>query len=205
MVIFLRKRRKNSDKKATIIRAYNSTSHFYDQRYLTIQFDKYRFLLKNFKFNNKIILDAGCGTGLLYEYIMNSMNQELVDNMIYIAIDISQNMLKAFKLKMNLSKQNKKHNINLILADLENMPIRSDIFHGIFSLTSLQNLPNLKDGIVELYRASKNNAELRISILKKELKFEELSTFLKSMIKDLNIIDRESIEDMIFQGSTFKK
>lgn len=34
---------------------------------------------------------------------------------------------------------------------------------------------------------------------------DELSTFLKSMIKDLNVINNESIEDVIIQGLAFKK
>lgn len=167
MVIILNKRKNRPDKKERIIRAYNSTSHIYDQRYSTIQFDKYGYILKNCLLNSKILLDAGCGTGLFYEYIVNSMNQDLINNLTYVGIDISRNMLKAFESKIILEKKYIKRNINLILADLENLPVRGAIFHMIFSLTSLQNLSNLKNGIVELYRVSKNNAELRISILKK--------------------------------------
>ena len=97
MVIILKKRKNKLDKKERIIRAYNSTSPIYDQRYSTIQFDKYGYILRNCLLNGKILLDAGCGTGLLYEFIVNSMNQGLINNLTYVGIDISRNMLKDFE------------------------------------------------------------------------------------------------------------
>ena len=62
-----------SDKKKIIIEKYNSTSSFYDDRYRKIQNEKFELHFKNTNFNCKTLLDAGCGTGLLFEYI-SSMN-----------------------------------------------------------------------------------------------------------------------------------
>ncbi|MFX1590929.1 MAG: hypothetical protein ACFFC1_22570, partial [Promethearchaeota archaeon] len=61
----------NYDKKKEIISKYNSTATFYDKRYRKIQEEKYRIILSDFLLEkNKIVLDAGCGSGLLFEFIV---------------------------------------------------------------------------------------------------------------------------------------
>ena len=164
MVIFLKKKRENQNKKKEIIIKYNSTSDYYERRYKEIQYNKYKFVLNSYTVGGKIILDAGCGTGLLYDFIINSLEQIKTAFYSYIAIDISINMLKIFKSK-NFNKDKKIGNkINLILSDLENLPIRSNIFNSVFSLTSLQNLPHIIDGVKEMLRVVKEDADIALEI-----------------------------------------
>ncbi|MFX0019632.1 MAG: class I SAM-dependent methyltransferase [Candidatus Hermodarchaeota archaeon] len=192
----------NYNKKKEIIRKYNSTANFYDKRYRKIQEEKYRIILSNFLLEkNKIILDAGCGSGLLLEFIVkNKINKIKFFN--YIGIEISLNMLKRFadkcrNLSINL-------NINLILSDIEHLPFRENRIDSIFSITSLQNLPNISKGIIEILRVGKHMANLEISILKKNLDLDLLISLLNSKLIDIKIKNIQSIEDVIIQGKLIK-
>ncbi|MFX1571162.1 MAG: class I SAM-dependent methyltransferase [Promethearchaeota archaeon] len=188
---------KDINKKKRIIRKYNSTAYFYDKRYATIQEMKYEIAIKEFKLNRKRILDMGCGTGLLYEYLVNSTKNYEVSKYIYIGIDISWNMLLTFKSKMS---QMGHLNPILILCDIENLPIRNKTLDSVFSLTSFQNLPYIEKGIEEMLRVSKKDAELKLSVLKKICDLVKLQTLFKSVIKNSKIINIESLEDYIILG-----
>lgn len=195
---------KNHNKKKKIIEKYNSTSHFYDKRYGLIQKEKYEILLNNYRADRRLILDLGCGTGLFFEYIKNSLlyNEEIKFN--YIGIDISWNMLLEFKSK--IIKSNCRNCIpNLILSDIDCLPFRDNIFLSIFALTSFQNLPHIKNGVIESFRISKNNAEFKFSILRKKLDLESVLKIFKTKIKDLIITNNENLEDIMIQGIIVKK
>ena len=204
MVISLKKRRENPDKKKEIINKYDATSDYYDRRYSEIQYKKYEIVLKDFILRDKVILDAGCGTGLLYNFIINSIEKDNYIKYFYVGSDISINMLKNFELKLDDKNNKFKCKIHLLLADLENLPIRNNIFDSIFSLTSLQNLPHIIDGFKELFRVIKDDADIKFSILKKNLDLNKLVSILKPKIYDLQIINKEIIEDVIIQGKTLK-
>ncbi|MCK4381876.1 MAG: methyltransferase domain-containing protein [Candidatus Lokiarchaeota archaeon] len=191
-----------SDKKKIIIEKYNSTSSFYDDRYRKIQNEKFELLFKNTNFNCKTLLDAGCGTGLLFEDISSLNDNNLGRTLRYIGIDISWKMLKHFYNKTK--KITNKVNTNLILGDIENLPFRVDKFNLIFSITSLQNLHDLKKGLKELIRVGKENTALKLSILRKQLKLEEVITYLKSHTINLRTENLEEVEDVIIYGSLIK-
>jgi ubiquinone/menaquinone biosynthesis C-methylase UbiE len=191
-----------SDKKKIIIEKYNSTSSFYDDRYRKIQNKKYALQLKNTDFKHKTLLDAGCGTGLLFEFISKLSNDISHRDLRYIGLDISWKMLKNFINKIN--KLNYNGNSSLILGDIENLPFREGAFNLIFSITSLQNLKFLKEGLKELIRVGKKNTTLKVSILKKQLKLEEVITFLNSHTINLNTDILEDLEDVTIQGNIKK-
>ena len=156
---------KNQNKKKIIIEKYNASSQFYDKRYRKIQEEKYEIVLRNYRANGKLILDLGCGTGLFFSFLAESLfNYEKI-KYTYIALDISWNMLLRFKSKINNTKKN---SVDLILSDIEYLPFRENKFCSIFSLTSFQNLPHIPKGIEESLRVGKNNADYKFSILKKK-------------------------------------
>ena len=192
----------DSDKKKIIIEKYNSTSSFYDDRYRKIQNEKYALQFKNTDFKYKTLLDAGCGTGLLFESISNlkfvNFNRELR----YVGLDISWKMLVQFYMKTRRS--NYRGNSNLILGDIENLPFRETKFNLIFSTTSLQNLQDLKKGLKELVRVGKEDTALKLSILRKQLKLEEVILYLNSCTINLRTDILEELEDVIIQGDLKK-
>ncbi len=195
---------KDSDKKKkNIVAKYDSTSSFYDDRYRNIQNSKFTLLLRDFKFDNKIILDAGCGTGLLFEFFLRSNQQIHNRKLRYIGLDISWKMLKQFLYKLNKVKNIKY--VNLILGDIENLPFREETIHQIFAVTSLQNLHNIERGLRELFRIGQQGTSLNLSILRKNLNFNKIFSCLKTEIVDLNLIRLEMVEDVIIQGNLFKK
>ena len=194
---------KDSEKKKNIIAKYNSTSTFYDDRYRNIQNSKFKLLLKNFKFDNKIILDAGCGTGLLFEFLIRSDQQKYKRKLRYIGLDISWKMLKQFLYKINKVTSIKR--VNLILGDIENLPFREEKIYRIFAVTSLQNLLDIENGLRELIRVGQQGTPLNLSILRKNLNLDNIYSCLKSEIADLNLIRLEKVEDVIIQGNLLKK
>lgn len=189
------------NKKQEIINKYNQTSEFYDRRYVKIQQDKFSLILKDNSIYEKLILDAGCGTGLLFGVIDNSFEKSNITDFHYVGVDISINMLKRFHFKLD----QKAKNVNLILTDLENLPFREDKFTLLFSFTSLQNLPDVIEGLKESFRVVKDGTDVNFSILRKKLNKERLKVLLKPLIKYMKIIDIESIEDVLFTGKALKE
>ena len=192
-------------KKQEIIKNYNLTSDFYDKRYIKIQHEKYKLVFKNFELNNQITMDAGCGTGLLFDYILTSSEQKFIVNYHYIATDISSNMLKKFQSKLKEKIPHIKKRIHLILSDLENLPIRDNTFDSLFSFTSLQNLPDIFKGLDESFRVVRPEARLYFSVLKKTLDLKKFKLRLQSSLKNMEIINKEFIEDIIFKGTALKE
>ena len=194
---------KDSEKKKNIIAKYNSTSRFYDDRYRNIQNSKFKLLLKNFKFDGKIILDAGCGTGLLFEFFLRFNQRMLNRKLRYIGLDISWKMLKQFLYK--IKKRSSIKRVNLILGDIENLPFREEKIHQIFAVTSFQNLYNVEKGLKELIRVGQHGTSLNLSILGKNLNLDSIYSFLKSETANLNLITLEKVEDVIIQGNLLKE
>ena len=195
----------NPNKKREIIRKYDSTAHIYDDRYSKIQNDKFNLIIKEFSFEEKILLDAGCGTGLFYDYLLEKLEDDLDKQYNFLGVDISWNMLKEFSLKLKKNEKLAKHQSCLLLSDLENLPFRENIFHAYISLTSLQNLPNIINGIKESFRVTKDNGDMKLSILKKKLDLDELLSHIKSKVKNLEITENDDLEDVILSFNLRKK
>ena len=193
----------HSHKKQDIVSKYNSTSIYYDNRYAEIQKVKYDYFLKYAQIHSKKILDAGAGTGLLITNLLNLVKSSNLERFLYVGVDISLNMVIAAKNR--ISKINERKNFELILADLENLPIRSEIFNCIFSITSLQNLFDLRKGVKEIIRISIINSSLNLSILKKKTNKNKLISLLKSYCHVLEFEDEEDIEDFLIRGQIIKK
>ena len=191
------------NKKKKIIEKYNSSYLIYDKRYSLIQEEKYKIVLNNYEVDGRHILDLGCGTGLLFEYIKKTLSNRKRVKLNYIGVDISWNMLLEFKLKI-IKYNYRRYSPNLILSDIDCLPFRDNIFLSTFAITSFQNLPDIKDGIKESFRVSKNNAEFKFSILKKKLDLDSLLKIFKTKIRDLIIINNEDLEDVVIQGSLLK-
>lgn len=158
--------------------------NIYDLRYTKEQEEKYEIILDNLELNpSSIILDDGCGTGLLLKHIKQ----------ITIGIDFSTQLLKSARLK--IMNQRNKH---LIQADIDKLPLKNQCVDNTFMITVIQNLSNPLISIFEIQRVTKNNGSIIISSLKKTTNIKELKkTIEKNNLKIKNIINNTKIKDVI--------
>jgi len=189
----------------------------YDRRYHEAQFQKATEVftivaqLKNNEVNTKrtgIILDYGAGTGLLWEYLQQSdllSKSEIVPNRL-IAIDISSGMLKKFAHKLQTAQN--AHNLplfgtDLICCDGEALPLRGQQFSHVIALTSLQNLPDLPRGLLEILCVMEPGGWFGLTYLRKSMSQSALENHLKQVFTHSQVYfsDKEKkssdIEDWI--------
>ncbi|MDH5806284.1 MAG: class I SAM-dependent methyltransferase [Candidatus Methanomethylicaceae archaeon] len=162
--------------KMQIIKMYNATAHLYNMRYEDEQKLKISFILNKIRpKEDEIILDIGCGTGILFK-MTNCKN--------IIGIDISINMLKE-------AKKGKK--ADLILADGEFLPIRSESVDIVISTTVLNLVKNKENFLNEAMRCLKKGGRFCISILKKEkpLILENTEIYESETMKDIFIFGKK--------------
>src|SRR3989304_9735563 len=116
--------------KQKVQRNYDLSAEVYDSRYSDIQKEKYNLALQDLEVQ-KPILDLGCGTGLLKDFLSVEL----------IGCDISRNMLKKAKNKGML----------VVQADIEHLPFKNK-FKTILSFTALQNVPDVTLALSEIKR-----------------------------------------------------
>ena len=155
--------------KQQIKERYDLTADVYDERYKEIQFKKFRLLLQDIQLNGNI-LDHGCGTGLLKEFLGTPM----------FGIDLSFEMLKKAKERGEL----------VVQGDLEHLPFKDKAFDNVLSFTALQNISNPGLALDELKRIAKDK-----TILTYLDKFD----FMKQIEKRFDIREiRQAGEDIGF-------
>ncbi|MFX1325705.1 MAG: class I SAM-dependent methyltransferase [Promethearchaeota archaeon] len=199
----MEKQYKKYSKKKKIIEEYNLSSEVYDKRYKLLQEEKYKIALDRYNTRGKIILDLGCGTGLLLEFILKSEYDQFNRDSNYIGVDISWNML--IKLKSKIIQRKTISKIMFMLADIENLPFRDNSFNLILSFTSFQNLPNIEKGIFDSLRVSVHNSDLIFTILRKKLELNSFISLLNPIVSDLVIINQENLEDVVIQAKFLKE
>jgi 2-polyprenyl-6-hydroxyphenyl methylase/3-demethylubiquinone-9 3-methyltransferase len=151
--------------KRSAIRHYDLTAETYDQQYMEEQNTKIAIALEALPRpmdKNAVVLDAGCGTGLLFPHITRKAKQIM-------GVDISASLLKEAKTKA-------KANIALIRADADFLPFKAETFTNTFAFTLVQNTPNPQGTIEEIERAAQPDATIVITGLKKHF---TLSAFVK--------------------------
>ena len=109
---------------------YDVTADSYDQLYYEEQLAKYRVALSKIRLEeNDRILDAGCGTCLLYEYLINERSSFNY----YVGLDLSKGMIeKCLEKKTHIDAR-----VDLVLGDIRRPPLREHVFTKIFVFTVL--------------------------------------------------------------------
>ena len=152
----------------------------YDMRYSEEQRLKYDSMQAYVVIKaDDIVLDSGCGTGLLFEYVTAQM----------VGLDVSVKLLSKARNRV-------KDKVHLVNGDSENLPFRTSVFHSIMSFTVLQNASNPECMLQEMDAARRRDGVIVVSILKKALSKQEfIELFIKSNLKIKKVVDNENIND----------
>ena len=89
------------------------------------------------------ILDCGCGTGILANMLQPKSGT-------LIGLDLSFGMLKHAKNKMN----------HLTTGDVQKLPFQTESFDLLVGRSLLHHIPNPEEGVAEMARVLKPNAEI---------------------------------------------
>ena len=151
-------------KKEEVKELYDKSAETYDGRYGDIQEEKYHIMLQDLKLK-KPVLDLGCGTGLLGEFLKaqaerisagHSGTRSARARKGIIGVDISLEMLK-------------KGSGARVQGDIENLPFKDKTFPTVVSFTALQNLEDAEKMLLGVKRVLKGNGIFMLTFLNKQI------------------------------------
>ena len=155
------------NKKREAMRHYDNLAPLYDVQYAEEQKAKIKTALNNTKpEENELVLDLGCGTGLLFQNVANSAK-------LLVGIDTSSKILQEAK-----KRAKQLPNTAILRADADHTPFRNQIFDHVFAITLLQNMPNPLKTLREIKRVSKQKSTIVITGLKKKFSQERFMNLL---------------------------
>ena len=165
--------------KRSAMRRYDLTAKIYDMRYAEEQAAKIEAALKTLESlkveRNSLVLDDGCGTGLLFNYIADKAGM-------VVGLDISRKILAEAK-----RRSEKFDSVNLVLADADHMPFKDSVFSHVFAITLIQNMPNPEKTLAEAKRVAVKGAVIVVTGLKKKFSLEVFEGLLRKL--SLNVIE----------------
>jgi len=164
-------------KKRQTMRHYNQSATVYDAQYYKEQEAKIKAALAelNLKKEN-LILDAGCGTGLLFPHVAERVK-------LVVGIDISARILKEAK------KRVKEYlNTAVIISDTDYMPFPNNTFDAVFAITLLQNTPKPHQTLNEMKRVTKQNATIVATGIKKAFSRKKFTQLLRETELEIKVL-----------------
>ena len=147
-------------KGAVIRERYEATCGGYDELYRAEQYEKYLAVLGKVE-PRGLVLDAGCGTGLLLEYMSIHGLLEGVEG--YVCLDYSPCMLGIARWRMGLHCRGP--SCAAVLGNVERLPFASRSFDVVYSFTVLDLVDDLAGSLMELVRVSRG--PVVVSMLKR--------------------------------------
>jgi len=162
----------------------NLGGRLYDLRYGAEQREKYEAILAEVEVSERdIVLDNGCGTGLLLEYLSTTA----------VGLDISSSLLSKA-----LTRIRDTYDKHLIQGDAENLPLRDHVFGRVFAITLIQNTPNKARALEEISRVGYRGTTVAITALKKAFSEAAFRHVIESAgFVIMNFIDDEKLSDLI--------
>ncbi|MCE4614022.1 MAG: class I SAM-dependent methyltransferase [Desulfurococcales archaeon] len=156
---------------STVREKYDATADTYDSIYKAEQFEKYMVTLSKVR-PRGIVLDAGCGTGLLAEYLapLGYFESSIT---LYICLDYSRGMLEIASRRLSRICP---HKCITIEGDIEDIPLRDLSVDWGLSFTVVDLAESKNKAIMELDRVARRG--FVVSFLKK-LPYKDL--FLEAM------------------------
>ena len=160
----------SSEEKRNIMRYYDELADAYDSLHRDEQDLKIELALGAVRVGNSdLVLDVGCGTGLLFDHIGDSASQ-------IVGLDLSSGVLKVAAERSR--KLRKGCNVSMIRADADCMPFPKEVFDKVFAFTLLQNLPDPCMTAREITRVARTNSVIVITGLKKSFSEERIKNLL---------------------------
>lgn len=172
------------DQKRRVMRRYDASSRTYDALYGDEQVAKFDRALQSLtSIPGSVVLDAGCGSGLLFNRVASEAKM-------VVGLDISRSLL------FSANEKAKKHkNVYLVRADVDNMPFSLGIFSVVFAFTVLQNLPRPPETMQAISKAAKHDAVIVVTGLKKYFSSDKFSNLLKlAEFSLVSFIDDDSLK-----------
>jgi len=154
-------------KKREVLHHYNSLATVYDAQYGEEQSVKMKAALSSIPLKgDSLVLDVGCGTGLLFEHVGNQAK-------LLVGLDISSRILREAK-----GRTKRFSNVAVLRADADFIPFPNETFDTVFAITVLQNMPCPLLTLHEMKRVSKHDSVIAITGLKKEFTQESFMKLL---------------------------
>jgi ubiquinone/menaquinone biosynthesis C-methylase UbiE len=172
-------------KKLRVMICYDTTASIYDRRYAEEQAAKVEAALKTVRIETEgLILDVGCGTGILLDHVAD-------ETIGIVGVDFSKKCLLQAKERIHNKSL---RNVQLILADADNMPFHDEVFNTVFAMTILQNMPSPSETLTEIKRASRNDALFVVSGLKKIFTKKGFERLLKNSQLNTLMLEDEKLK-----------
>jgi ubiquinone/menaquinone biosynthesis C-methylase UbiE len=172
-------------KKRRVLICYDTTASIYDRRYAEEQAAKVEAALENVRIEKEgLILDVGCGTGILFDRVADEADG-------IIGLDFSKKCLLQAKERI---RNRHLRNVQLILADADNMPFHDEVFNTVFAMTILQNMPSPSETLAEIKRVSRNDAFFVVSGLKKIFTKKGFEQLLKNSQLNTLMLEDEKLK-----------
>jgi ubiquinone/menaquinone biosynthesis C-methylase UbiE len=153
-------------KKRKVKHAYDVTADMYDKRYREEQNRKYQVALANVGVSGKMVLDVGCGSGMLFSHLAKAK--------MVVGVELSHGLLiKAQQRASGLDR------VFVMQADADHLPFLDGLFDVGVAFTMLQNMPNPALTLAELRRAVGAGGKVVVTGLKKAFKFEDFMDLLE--------------------------
>lgn len=171
------------EEKREIQESYNTLGgRLYDVRYGSEQEAKYKVVLDRISPQpDDIVLDDGCGTGLL----LHRLNAHLI------GLDFSHKLLEKAK-----SRLREKPGTHLVQADADRLPFRPSVYSLVFAVTLLQNAPMPGQTLSEMRRVGRPGSQIVVTALKKAFSAEGLEELLKKAgLSCVNFVRDEDLKD----------
>ncbi len=171
------------DKKRKVMRHYDASAPVYDGRYSSVQGAKIKAALKNLDLKESdYVLDVGCGTGLLFDYIIDR-------TLSIIGIDVSRKSLLQAKARIGDSAKT-----HLVWADVDNMPLESGVLDAVFAFTLLQNMPSPAETLSEIVRVARDDAQIVVTGLKKVMGLKHFRSLLSCAGLETTAVEGDGLE-----------
>lgn len=163
------------------MRYYNRIAPIYNALYREEQGLKMEVALDHLELPRRgLILDLGCGTGLLASTAFRG------EARIIVGLDTSKGMLSLVDPAVRGAA-----NVHLVLADADHAPFRPECFDAVFALTLLQNMPNPRETLREMSRLAKLDAPIIVTGLKARFAPDSFTRLLKDSKLEARLLETD--------------